>query len=284
MKVSWLFETDIFDEGVVRFSDAANDHGMEAAYVAQCRSGDVAGRFDGSYLDIYPADACVVFHGSLGFAAQVRREASWVPGVYCTPENLKCSRYFPEFGRYLLAQDYAMVPFGDLARRRDLLFGLFGLEDTLFVRPDSGSKIFTGQVIYRENWEKDLGLIAPASISPAEMVVVSSPRNIVGEWRFVVADHEVIAASSYRLDREIAREPWPLDGDAYLLAKEVASHPWQPDRLWTLDVCRTNSGHHYLVEINSFSCSGMYACDPGPIVEHASRIALEDWKGAYCDN
>ena len=48
-----------------------------------------------------------------------------------------------------------MIPFGELPRLKDNLFDTFGIEDKIFVRPDSPIKLFTGQTIQRQTFDKD---------------------------------------------------------------------------------------------------------------------------------
>jgi hypothetical protein len=58
-------------------------------------------------------------------------------------------------------------------------------------------------------------------------------------------------------------------------ASAILAHVrWRPDELFMFDVCEANEGLR-LVELNSFSCSWLYACDFAPVVEAASRLAKE---------
>ena len=115
--VKWLLENDVFDEDLQPLIDEIERQGMEVK-VQRHRS------FDTEREDIatwYPPDACVVFYGSIGFARQVQRKAPWVPGVYCTWDNYRCTHYYPAFGDKLLNKDYVMLPLGELERRGDFL-------------------------------------------------------------------------------------------------------------------------------------------------------------------
>ena len=52
---------------------------------------------------------------------------------------------------------------------------------------------------------------------------------------------------------------------------------WEPDRAYTLDICKWNK-EYYLLEANSFSCSGQYATPPAPIILEATRLAKLEWE------
>ena len=52
----------------------------------------------------------------------------------------------------------------------------------------------------------------------------------------------------------------------------LAAVQWRPDDLFMLDVCESDGGPR-VVELNSFSCSWLYACDLTAVVEDASWLA-----------
>ncbi|MBA4189317.1 MAG: hypothetical protein C0467_15075 [Planctomycetaceae bacterium] len=57
----------------------------------------------------------------------------------------------------------------------------------------------------------------------------------------------------------------------------LAEVQWRPDELFMLDVCETGHGLR-LVELNSFSCSWLYASNFTTVVEVASRLASNAWE------
>lgn len=218
------------------------------------------------------ADGPGVFYGSLNMAKFIQRSvpAETRPAVYCTLRNYDCSRYYAYLGKYLLNGRYAMVPFAELERNRGFLFGALGCEDAVFVRPDGGDKRFTGQLLYLESFDRDYERMGAYDVSADTLVVVSEPRNLTGEWRFVVVEGKVVAGSAYKKSDEV------IPDAARALADEVAQE-YEPDKCWTLDVCRTKEGEYFLLEIGSFSCAGLYRCDVEPIVREVSRVVYEEW-------
>jgi hypothetical protein len=272
--VKWLLEKDVFQEGVDELVRTISDQGM-ACKVVQYIPFDKE-----SSHSHYDDQDCVVFYGSLNFARVLQRNAAWIPGVYYTVNNFNCSTYYVHFGRYHVNGEYVMLPFGDLSRRRDFLFDTLGEQGTVFIRPDSGSKQFTGQTASVENWESDLKLMGFYDVPDNLMVVVSSPTNIVEEYRFFIVDDEIVAGSQYMSNGK--HEERMIDTSscvpplnyARTILDEVG---WRPDRAFVLDVCKTKGGDLRLLEIGCFSCAGMYAADKGPIVRAVSKIAAEEW-------
>ena len=97
----------------------------------------------------------------------------------------------------------------------------------------------------------------------------------------MIADGKVIAGSEYRWDGKLdIRRDWPQE--CWDLADQVAKHPWQVDIAYTCDVALTNSGPK-IVELNGFSCAGLYACDLNLVVKGVSDAALKDWNESYSD-
>ena len=87
----------------------------------------------------------------------------------------------------------------------------------------------------------------------------------------MVAGDRVVAASQYAAEgsREIvAGCPAEVEAFAQLVLAETR---WRPDPIFMLDVCES-SGELYLIELNPFSTSWIYACDPAAVVSAASEL------------
>jgi len=172
-----------------------------------------------------------------------------------------------------------MLPFAELKRRKESLFEQYGEDGCIFVRPSSGFKTFTGKVIEQNIFEKEYESLGLYDVAPHATVVVSTPKNVKQEWRLIIVDMRVIAGSLYN-DRttNLDYKGYPEDVAEY--AKNVLKTEYQPDRAWTLDICRTSDGELHLLEIGGFSCAGMYSAEIQPIVREVSRVAWE----IHCDN
>jgi hypothetical protein len=58
-----------------------------------------------------------------------------------------------------------------------------------------------------------------------------------------------------------------------------AEVPWRPDPVFMLDVCEAE-GQLWLVEVNGFSTSWLYQCDPATVVSRVSELAVGTWEAA----
>jgi len=282
MKPKWLLESDLFEEDLPRLVAEIKRQGFEVKVMSSTIA-DVYASLP-NFLDFYKPEDCVIYYGPLELGYRIRREAKWVPGIFCSTENYECTNYYPKFGDYLLNSNYMMIPFGDLLRQKEFLYEKLGQKDSIFIRPNKGTKVFTGQLVYKEKFEDDLKFFQMYNLDDKELCIVAEPRNIKFEWRFVVVDNKVVTGSLYK-----PLQIGPKDSDclesyreALVYAQNVLSDiDYNPDKAWTLDICKTFAGNHYVLEVGGFSCAGLYKCKVEPIVREVSRVALEEWKEYY---
>jgi len=271
MKVKWLIEDYEHDSSLAPLIDEVEKQGMEYK-IAKYEP------WESCKLDHYPDNDCVVFYGTLNLGRQLQRQKGWIPGAYCNFKNLCCKTYYSYWAKYLFNQDYIMLPFMEIKRRQDWIYDNYGVDDTIFIRPDSGAKTFAGQTLAKEMIDKEFKLFANYASMPSDEIitVISSAKVIDEEFRIVIVDKKIVAGSQYKKDGKldistrVPRQAWEL-------AKQIAQEEWQPDIAYTLDICKSN-GEYSMLEANSFSCSGLYLCDPEPIVRELSKVALREWK------
>jgi hypothetical protein len=270
MKVKWLLGKGTFQENIHLIAEEIQRQGMEYKIV------DYMPFNDDVNFDEYDENDCVVFYGSIGHANLIRRKSKWIPGVFYNQKAYDCRNYYPALGQYLLNSNYLMLPFGELLRQKDFLYEKLGIDDVVFMRPDYGGKSFTGTLVYKETYEKFLDTIGFGQLEAGALIVVAEPRNLIGEWRFIVVDGKVVTGSQYRSDVGIKyKAEWP--SEAILLAQKIANS-YSPDKAWVVDICQTKEGNFYLLEIGCFSCAGIYLCDREIIIREISKIALKEWE------
>lgn len=225
-----------------------------------------------NYQNAFPKGDCVVVHGDIDLVSRIHNDRLWTPGPFATVERFHCSRYFAHYGKFLLNHDYIMLPYAELPRCRDFLFSTLGANGRLFVRPDSPLKLFTGMTIDTRTFERDYEFMGFYEFPVESLVVVSSPKQVVAEWRYVIADRAIVAGSQY-LDGGAKIAVAANDSGAYELAQTILQVPYVPDSVWVLDICRTADNTYHLLEIGSFSFCDLYACDKDAVVCAVSTIA-----------
>jgi hypothetical protein len=213
---------------------------------------------------------CVIGYGTFPFARQIQLCRCWLSGAWCDPANFDCSCSFAYFGRFLLNQNYAIMPGIEAIRQRDWLYEIFSKEDEVFARPAGSGKVFTGRCIYKDDFTSAL---SPATFDPATQVVVAAPQEIGREWRVVVAGNLIVAASQYAVESsKCVLSGCPDEVRAFAEAMLADVH-WRPDPIFMMDVCESE-GRLWLVELNGFSCSWLYQCELKTVVAEASELAM----------
>lgn len=236
-------------------------------------------RADSHYLQGVPLDFSypIVTQGSIQFNDFTSRLNSYVGiNLNLYPEinvrNYDCTSYYPHYGWELLNSHYTMLPFGEIKRKKEWLFSVFGEDNCLFIRPNSGLKEFTGQIVKYESFEKDLEHMSFYDITSNLLSIVSRPRPIDWEARFIVVDKKVITGSYYRIDR-LHQERLVEDRLIESAQNLVNDIRWQPDDIYVLDLCDCNE-ELKVVEVGAFSYAGLYRCDRNKIVEAVSEFVL----------
>ncbi|QDU92860.1 ATP-grasp domain-containing protein [Lignipirellula cremea] len=273
MTVGWLIDAGIFDAYHEELAAAVVRQGQR---VVSLNRPDPPYDWDdasAAYRRAFPAGDCVVAHADIDLVGRILADDRWTPGAFATVPHFFCSHYYAHCGRFLLNKDYLMLPYAELPRCRDFLFAALGRDDRLFVRPDSPLKIFTGMTLSRSTFDKDYEFMGFYEFPVESLVVVSSPKTIVSEWRFVAAAGEIVAGTLYVNEGEPTALP-AQDAGALAFANAVVAAGFRPDPVWMVDVCRTDDGGYHLLEIGGFSFSSLYGCDKDAVVQAVSRVAL----------
>jgi hypothetical protein len=232
---------------------------------------------NGEYDLVLPGpDECSVLFGAHSFVKSVNPKGAFQPGHLGVNDRTQATAYMSNLPlEWFLNRRATFMTWSMFKQRVD---ELWQIHDGLFIRPNSGLKTFAGQRIKRYDPEETIATLDEHSAVMDETLILYNPLvDIQGEFRFVIADGQVIAGSEYRWDGKLdIRRDWPPICEA--LAQQVASHPWQVDIAYTCDVALV-AGKAWLVELNGFSCAGLYACDLDKVVEGVSQAALKEFRG-----
>ncbi len=268
MNVKWLIEDWDEDNNYQRLVDEVKRQGYDYEHITYhpMESGN---------YDRFSSDECVVVQASLNLAGQLMRDKKWVPGPWLNLKQYECIYYYAHLGEYLFNDNYIILPRDEFKRTHKKWFSNLGVEGYLFIRPSSGFKTFTGKLFNEKHFEKDWEWVEEFT-DPESLVIITTPKDIKAEWRFVAAEGKIIAGSMYRLNgaSKYKRE-WP--DKAIDLATSVAKK-FRPDPVYCVDICQGADDECYLLEIGSFSCAGIYSCDVEPIVKAVSELALQEWE------
>lgn len=281
-KVKWIIDKDMFSEYEDRLVAAIKNSGNEVIFYYDLKHDKIE---DFLKTKFNSDEDILIFHGSLQHGRGVLR-TSYYPGIYLTLENYECYKYYGYFGYLLLNYDYLMMGLNDVLRQKDFIFDTFGT-DKIFIRPSNGYKSFPGQILPKENFEFELDVLKKSygGLDLDQIVLVSPIQEIDEEYRFIVVDGKVVSGSLY-MDKN-NRKSWSAyydrlceDKKAFEFAEELVKL-YQPDKAYTLDVCKLPSGEYKMLEINSFCCGSMYGNDYDKVVNAINELCLQDFNEIY---
>lgn len=279
MKPVWLLEYDVFHENQDALQEEIKHQGYECSVISKDDAWtnllDI--KNPKYWYDVIPSSNCVVYYGCLEFGQFIKNKLNYAPGAWCTMDNYDCSKYYTPYWNELLNQNHRFLPFGLLSTLKDKLYKEFGRDDTIFVRPNRGNKVFTGQLIYKEKFDEQLNKMAFYEPSQEELVVVAEPISIDREYRIIVIDGKAVTGSQYRGICNLFQEQDEshIPQEVFVFA-EVVAQLYQPDKAFVVDIAETYGGYK-VIEINSFSCSGWYRSNLSKIVKAASEAAEKEW-------
>ena len=272
--INWLIEEFSRDNSFLEIRDAAIARGHTVKVVESTPF------FYDPHWSLFPKGSPVVFLGSIQCGKQVQRayhHHQWDLGLWCTWDNYCCTTYYAHWGEYTFNQDYYLMPLADFNRKRcaaDTLISRACLT-SLFVRPDTGDKPFTGQVFTDEEFKGKLWEISTEGMKSSDLLLISSPKMIEREWRVVCSRERVITGSRYKTAGMVDYRRELPDDVRLFTEKVIATDYWQPDPIYVVDICRDRNGKLWLLEIGAFNVAGLYHCDFNLIVEAVEGLVKE---------
>ena len=262
-KLKFIVQKFLNDESQSKLIDTIKERGydlVEASII------DSVGITDG-VMDKVPAGDFIIPFGSIGF---VRNCKEW-KGGYCKSWNnieaFKCTSYCPSVQHLLFNDIHAYFTVGSLRSLKHEIYRWFSKDCHIFIRPDSGEKPFTAGLFDLQYFDRDYKEWITAKMEPSDLVMVSTPKNILGEYRMVCdKDKNIITGSTYKFQDNLISIP-SLPKGVKEKTQEVLESLRMLNDIFTVDICQDNDGNFWLLEINSFNAAGFYACDTVKIVE-----------------
>lgn len=232
-------------------------------------------------LDDLPSvdsDRPIVLYGTIQFVRRAIERRPFSPGAYYHATRFACTSYIHHFPTQWMANgDGFYLTYGELKRRIQSLYELLKT-DVLFLRPDSGNKVFTGLAVHRDDAVRELSALDQlTSVVDGSLVLIAPAKKLGAEYRFFVVHGKVITGSLYRRDGVDVQEEG-VDDACRSLADMVAAHPWQIDLAYSCDVGIVN-GEPKVIELNAFSTSGCYRCDKVALFQEVAVIAALEYDG-----
>jgi len=278
IEVAWLVQEGINDEYLPQLRQAVVDRGMELRTFHHSKESP------DSIAQWFQEEDCVVFHGSLNYARELMgRQPYWC--VWADPWSFECTTYYPRLRddkgfTPLLNGNYIMLPAGDLPARKMWLSDVTGGCGQLFVRPNKGTKQFTGFVL---NLDKDihdqidLHMHRPC---PEDLILAAPAHRLGREWRLICTKQSVVAGSQYMRAGKPEIQPGVPNAVVELANQTISKCGFIRDPMFTMDIAEVCGlgARLAVIELNSFGAAGWYGALIPDIVDAASQQAVGEYK------
>lgn len=228
----------------------------------------------------------IVSYGSIGFIKEINRlNKSLIPGAYYSDINFKITKYIHQFPENLfLNENYISLPYKQFKRSNIKNLMSYFNSNSIFIKPDSGFKAFSGTNIDTENYDLETKTIeALTSGTDDTMCIISGSKTIYEEYRFTIANRKVVSGTQY-MKNGVLDIKKGYDEAALSLAQKIADNEWQPDICYTCDIGRTGDNIFKVIELNSFSCAGLYLGDISNIVDNINESAVLEFNNEISIN
>jgi hypothetical protein len=283
MKAKWLICNLGKDDHIQNLYWGVKESGREAEVVSLKEFASMVETRDDSR-------ECIVTAGSIWMNTEIRKQRPNWTGNWHNESLYDCTRYYSFWGPYVTQQEYLMLPYAELVRRKDWVYKTLGggPDNKVFFRPNSGGKEITGAAIPYDafdSWAKHVSGIeySHEAIKKDLLCVAARPLSLNKEIRLVIKDGKVVTGSTYRMAMHQWMEPFEDAGERAevtefaedLLGKKLMPLP----PVHVLDVAIQESGISVL-EVGCFCCSGLYHCDRKKIAVAVSEAAEQEYSRA----
>ncbi len=191
-------------------------------------------------------------------ARQIMNHSKLIPWLFYNYTDYCVSHWMSNLSDDLpiLNRNGIFLPSGLLSTINSKILNSISNQHKVFIRPNSGNKVFTGYSIHIDNWEYDTHIISEKT-NPETMLMISPHVDLSPvEWRCWIVNNELAAYSPYSWEDELT---WYKAPEQVLeLANKVAKSKFQVDVTYVLDIVSDLDNHYYINEINATSTSGIY--------------------------
>ncbi len=275
MKAKWVVENFTDSEDYRKLVQAIRDSGRYCFVIGRHN------HFDFNPAGFEPND-CVIVQGSIQMTKNIRGRlpSGCYPVAYNSWDNYLCTSYYPKLTKFLFNDNHEITTLGNLKTNKFHFYEKFGKEALIFVRPDSGEKTFQAQLLDLQDFDKFWENSIASSALDTDLIIVSTPKKINGEWRFVCSKYnggEIISCSTYQYQGKRTLIPSAPKG-ATEKCQEILKEGHFPDSVFCVDIFQDGDNNFWLGELTSFSSAGLYETDKTAIAQRVSEIAEQEWE------
>ncbi len=205
-----------------------------------------------------------VLRGSCWLFEQLQRMSGWRADLWGTESDFGYLQYSSTYRPFLLNMPCSVVSLHEFCWKRTQF--LPDSASAIFVRPDSALKCIDGQLVTGakfDQWQETCRIL---QLRGDTRLIIAAAKTLLTEYRCVIVDGELIAASQYRPNFECGC-PEPVQ----VFVRSVLAAVQPLCRIYVLDVAETSQGF-FVIEVGCFCCVALYKCDLKAIVERLTAV------------
>lgn len=163
----------------------------------------------------------------------------------------------------MVSNKYILLPYKTFMENYYYVFGLFAEECKVFIRPNSSKKLFTGRLFDLEEFNSEIKDFE--NIKSNDLLVISPPKKIIGEWRFLCFQDKLIDGSLYRFNHLLTEvNSWPKEAENLIIEIIKEAQFTNP---FVVDVALMDNNEYKVIEFNHAKTANLYACNPGKFID-----------------
>lgn len=196
------------------------------------------------------------FRGSLCMAQRMGR----------TFEYTNALNWAPAFKEVLVSNDYMFLDAGSIQHRMPREWRAPWNNNTLFIRPCSGFKQFSGNTFSTHEFKSEVDfMVKNRNIPDTIMCMLATPKNILKEWRTIFINREFVSGSQYMVESHLALGQ-EVPKEVIAFATSIANNAYFQNVFeFVLDIglvkSKDNVEYLGLLEVNAFETASFYMCD-----------------------
>lgn len=271
VQLTWIVENFSNDQGVVVLTQHIKDKGYNLIELSRTSG------YEKSLVQL--ENQCVLFYGSINMEKLLKESlTTCFPISWCNPKLFECTYYWPIYKNYLFNDKYTFITLEEFRENKYKYFDEYAKDAMLFIRPSSGDKSFSGQLLDLQDFDSFFEQSSRCLAKESDIIVISTPKNIQSEFRFFVTyEKKIISKSCYKYQNKTTSVSG-APTKATELVNRILDVGVYPGIVFAIDVAQDEDGNFWLLEFNSFNSSGLYATDKCAIVDEVSRLAIKDYE------
>ena len=270
-KVKWIINEVIYNDSLYHnLPEIIQNLGMEVTIINNTEL--LMGKMP------YNKSDCVITYASIN----VTRKLKDYFGTYMNEDNLKYSKYTSLLNvdpHLFLNNDAILTTFYNFKNNYQYYYDLFN-NDRLFIKPNSGIKLFTGYIVPLNDINHELNYLSHTSLTNDSLLVISAPKDVKNEARFLIIDHNIVDSSLYEIGKYSTPEDNIVPDNYKEFVENIIKNDWQPDPIYSIDV-GTVENELKIIELNSFSSAGLYAMDMNKVIKEVSEFTSKSYEDFY---